>query len=129
MAEAIAKRIARSDELRNTITSLGTPILVPDGTELIRGPFIRIPEIPGHNDVALDDAAKERWADKGWVDLRPANLARWQGRFSAMLAAVEAGPLSGSAAVPEDVYTTDDIDVGPVVAWIFAHELGGYRVK
>ena len=33
--------------LRDTITSLGLPILSADGMTLLRGPFLRIPEIPG----------------------------------------------------------------------------------
>jgi hypothetical protein len=76
--------LERDTNLRYTINSVGLPILTPDGQSLIRGPFIRIPEIPGVNSVKLTKACVDKWAAKGWVDLRPKNFAHWRERFTKM---------------------------------------------
>jgi hypothetical protein len=58
-----------------------------DGASLRRGPRLRIPEVAGTDVVTVSAVDRDIWADKGWVDLRPANFARWQRRFAAMHAA------------------------------------------
>src|SRR5215472_5360718 len=60
-------RLIQSEEFAQmcqTITSLGLPILQPDGRQLIRGPLIRIPERiePG---VLVTEEAVDAWAQKG----------------------------------------------------------------
>jgi len=105
------------------------PILTPDGKTLIRGPYIRIPEIPGANSVKLSAAGVDKWATKGWVDLRPQNFERWHERFSIMSRRPQRLDEQGSAAVKREAYPYDDIRVGAVVAWIFNNEILGYRIK
>ena len=46
--------------VRRTITSVGLPILSPDGRSLVRGPYVRIPEIPGHEEVEITPASVRR---------------------------------------------------------------------
>ena len=116
-------------ELCQTITSVGLPILVPDGTALVRGPFIRIPEAPGTNNVPLDAAAVEQWAAKGWVDLRPQNMDDWLERFRRMQREAQRLRGRGSAAVSREAYLSDEISAGAVAGWIFNNEAGGYRIK
>jgi hypothetical protein len=115
--------------LRDTITSLGIPILHPDGATLDRGPFIRIPESPTGAALAVTPAERDRWAAKGWVDLRPANFTRWQQRLRAIRAAHPGKGQPGSAGVTPETTVTEAIETGTVVAWVLANELGGYRIK
>ncbi len=115
--------------LRQTITSVGLPLLTPDGCALIRGPFIRIPEAPGQNRVPLTPENVEQWAAKGWVDLRPRNFARWRERFNRMEREAHKLRGRGSAAVTRQAYLSDDISIGAVVGWIFNNEMGAYRIK
>lgn len=134
-AESIAHTlydfVTHNDNVRQTITSIGVPILAPDGRTLIRGPFIRIPEHPGLDPLTVPVAPGDidTWANKGWVDLRPTNCARWRARFEAMSAMRRQIRLKGSAAITRQGYTSDDIRIGTIVGWIFSNEEDGYRIK
>lgn len=70
-------------EARGYILSIGIPILTSDGCRLLRGRKIKTPPAKGGlTEVSLDDPARvETWVHEGWVDLRPANLARWKERM------------------------------------------------
>ena len=132
--EAVAAEIERhlgwDDNLRHTINAVGLPILTPDGGSLMRGPFIRIPEVAHVESVGLTPESVEKWADKGWVDLRPSNFARWQSRFREMGRGAARLRESGSASVTRDAYLSDRIEPGAVVGWIFNNEENfGYRIK
>ncbi len=129
LAAEIFALIERDDNLRHTINSVGLPILTPDGRSLIRGPRIRIPEIPGVNSVSLTDENVDQWATKGWVDLRPQNFERWRERFAIMSRRPRRLDELGSAAVKRETYPHNDIRVGAVAAWIFNNEILGYRIK
>lgn len=113
--------------LCDTICSLGIPILEADGTTMRRGPRIRIPERVGETTVPMSAADRDRWAAKGWVDVRPANLALWQRRFTAIAAAGPTKSDTGSAAVNAGTSETERIRAGAVAAWVLANELGGRR--
>ncbi|MBZ0275258.1 MAG: hypothetical protein K8I60_03900 [Anaerolineae bacterium] len=113
----------------NSMTSIGVPVLLPDGKGIIRGPRIRIPEIPGVTEVPLVQAEMDCWAAKGWVDLRPANFVLWQERFQTILKFRERYRGRGSASVSRQVYIYDDIRIGEMVGWIFNNEQVGYRIK
>src|SRR6266487_4603781 len=116
------------DQMCQTIISLGLPILLPDGSQIIRGPRIRIPERiePG---VRVTEEDVDAWAQKGWVDLRPPNMALWQERFEKMEKSRQDIRGRGSAAVTIEGYIYDNICIGEVVGWIFNNERDGYRVK
>lgn len=134
-AESIAAhlyaRIENDANLRRTITSVGVPILCPDGQQLIRGPFIRIPEVPETDicAVPIGEGDVDAWAQKGWVDLRPENIAVWQERFRRMEAFRKRMRMKGSAAITRSGYLYDNIRPGSIVGWIFNTEEGGYRIK
>jgi len=129
LAAALFALVQGDAEVRQTIVSVGLPILTPDGLSLIRGPFIRIPEAPGANSVPLTPETLDRWASKGWVDLRPSNLRRWHERFTKMRRQAQRLRGRGSAAVTREAYLGDEISAGAVVGWIFNNEEGGYRIK
>jgi len=126
---AAAGVLDRVPGLRDTITSLGLPVLGPDGATLWRGPFLRIPEVTGEAEVPVGPGDRDRWAAKGWVDLRPANYARWQERFRAMHAARAGAAQPGSAGAAPETTLSEHIETGSAVAWVLANELGGYRIK
>ena len=122
--------LVRADaNLRQTIVSVGLPILTPDGQARIRGPSIRIPEVPGKNSVPLTPENVEQWAAKGWVDLRPRNIELWRERFSRMQREVQRLRGRGSSAITREAYLSDDISIGAVVGWILNNEMGAYRIK
>jgi hypothetical protein len=129
LAADIFALVEADADLRQTITSVGLPILTPDGCRLIRGPFLRIPEVPGTNVVPLTPENLDAWAAKGWVDLRPSNLERWRVRFARMRRESQRLRGRGSAAVTRQAYLSDDIAIGAVVGWIFNNEMGAYRIK
>jgi len=132
--EAVSKRLAESLEgsvVARQAVSIGIPILLPDGRHFLRGPTIKVPEIKGKSRVApmTGGGDLDRWARRGWIDLRPANMQRWQKRFAQMDRAREELTRKGSAAVSRRTYLPVGFKIGDVVAWIFNNEMGGYRVK
>jgi hypothetical protein len=129
IAEALYRYLQRHDQLRQTITSVGLPILAPDGAHIFRGPWIRIPERADTNRVPLSPEDIDRYARKGWVDLRPENFVRWRERFEKMQRAQQQVRGRGSAAVTMQAYLEEEIHIGDVVAWVFNNEEIGYRIK
>ena len=79
--------------------------------------------------VELTPASVDKYARKGWVDLRPENFARWKERFEQMHHARKLVRGHGSAAITKETYLTDEISIGDVVAWVFNNEAIGYRIK
>jgi hypothetical protein len=128
-ARALADHLEIS-KVRLLAPSIGIPILLPDGRTVLRGPRINVPEAPAHRSVVtLEDDAVDRWARKGWVDLRADNLARWQDRVRRMSKARRDLRDAGSAAASIHAYLPSELEIGEVVAWIFNNEMGGYRIK
>ncbi len=131
-ADEIAARwaavIEDRPEIADTITSLGLPILLDQGT-VLRGPFIRIPEVAGTDRVEIGEGDLDRWADKGWVDLRPSNARRWRERFRLMREARLGSAQPGSAGITVAGYLPDQLQIGTIAAWVLANEHGGSRVK
>ncbi len=133
VAEEVFKKLDRDKWLCNTIVSVGLPILIQtaNGKALIRGPYIRIPEEKNRNDAdILGPEDIEKWATKGWVDLRPRNMEIWQERFKQMQQQTGHVRERGSAAFTHKAYLSDQIQIGAVVGWIFNNEPEfGYRIK
>ena len=130
VAQQVAEGIADSLVGRQAV-SVGIPVLLPDGQSFLRGPLIKVPEIKGRNKVAPLSSADDldRWARRGWIDLRPSNMARWQDRFRQIDAARQELARKGSAAVSRETYLPAVLKIGDVVAWIMNNEMGGYRIK
>ncbi|MFQ5616970.1 MAG: hypothetical protein ACE5GO_11005 [Anaerolineales bacterium] len=129
ISDALGAYLQENPRVRNLITSTGGAILHPDGKTLLRGPFMRIPEVAASDTVALRDGDIDKWAKKGWVDLRPENMACWQDRFWHMRRARQRLHGKGSAAVDRKAYLFNKIFIGEVVGWVFNNEIGGYRIK
>jgi hypothetical protein len=116
------------DPMCQTIVSLGLPILLSNGGQIIRGPHIKIPERI-ESEVRITEEDVDAWAQKGWVDLRPRNMALWKERFEKMESSRLQIRGRGSAAVTLEGYIYEDIRIGEVVGWIFNNEHEGYRIK
>jgi hypothetical protein len=129
ISSALNNFLHENPNIQDIITSVGVPILRPDGRTLLRGTFIRIPEVAGLNEVPIEAGDLDHWADKGWVDLRPKNMQRWIERFKVMGRARQALRGKGSAAVDREMYLYNEIKIGEVVGWIFNNEMRGYRLK
>lgn len=130
MARQLAEALDSSGVAR-TAPSIGIPVLMPDGGRILRGPRINVPEPEGHETAVqwTDRAQLEAWARRGWIDLRPSNMASWQARFRKMLDSRAQLRATGSAAANIQTWSADSFEIGEVVAWIFNNELEGYRVK
>lgn len=131
-SEACTALITRDAELRARILSIGIPILLPDG-KLLRGPEMKIPPYKEEARESLGVEAIERWAQAGWVDLRPANFQRWRDRARAVIEELDRLPAgdSSSRRFEDREYwrPDDDLPVGRMAAWILGVEDGGARVK
>lgn len=129
VSAALVNYLEENPVVRNTITSTGLAVLLPDGVTLLRGPFLRIPEVSDRAEVQIREGNIDQWAGKGWVDLRSSNMAVWQERFVQMERARQQARGKGSAAVEREAYLFDKIFIGEVVGWVFSNEMGGYRIK
>lgn len=129
---AAAERILTEDvALREQITSIGIPILLPDGKTFWRGPTIAYPEIPGESLVTVNEVAFEHWVSKGWIDLRPKHFDWWQ-ELMQRIQRKRQEQISrndeGSAAFTRKFYASDEIRIGDIVGWIFNNEEMSYRI-
>jgi hypothetical protein len=128
ISETLYQFLLDNELLRTQITSIGVPVLAPDGRQLIRGPRINIPESIYH-EVAVDDSRIDAWARKGWVDLRPSNFQVWQDRFQRMRRTQHMLHTRGTSSVTMKTYLPETIEIGAVVAWLFNNDEKGYRIK
>ena len=129
ISERLNDYLEYNKDLRNTITSIGIPILLPEGKTLLRGPDIKVPEDPSEKSLPIDDDKIKKWAEQGWLDLRVENIERWQDRFSKMLESAQTIHLQGSAEITMEAYRSKEIRIGEVVGWIFNNEEKGNRIK
>jgi len=119
-------------EVRDTIVSVGIPILLPDGATYLRGPEIKI---PGYDPAVGPHPASaeeiDAYAAKGWVDLRGRSLLRWAERLDHLVASRRGGSAGASDSMSQESYGRDDFRIGEVVAWVFANEpeFRGFRIK
>ncbi|HEY3294381.1 MAG TPA: short-chain dehydrogenase [bacterium] len=134
VSQKMLQVIEQDKKLRATIISIGVPILLPDGKRILRGPEVKIPAYSGSNEISIENPALvDEWADKGWVDLRPSNVKRWQSRITAFFTTAGAGaPVDTSSAFPWErmvLGSGEDNFAGKIVTHIFIEEEKGRRIK
>ena len=133
LSERLEAFVRGSEEARIRMLSVRIPILLADGRTLLAGRQVAVPSARAE----LTPARLERWAHEGWVDLRPAEMGRWQGwlcQLREQMIRESANPGSGSQFTRQftDDATwemRDDLAIGEIVSWIFNHVEGGYRIK
>lgn len=128
VSEATYSFLLEEDGLRTVITSIGVPILCPDGRRLLRGPRINIPE-SNYREIEIREGDVDIWARKGWVDLRPENFLIWQDRFRRMQRTRHMLHTRGTSSVTMKTYLPESIEIGAVVAWLFNNDMEGHRIK
>jgi hypothetical protein len=114
------ERVVRETEpmVRRQILSVGIPILLANGEHVLRGEKVVVPPEDRGADIAY----------RGWVDLRPANLALWITR-AREIAAVESDPRTGSSARWTAIDPDAPIEPARMAVWVFEEEDEGYRIK
>ncbi len=133
MAGALEAVIAGNERLRSAILSVGVPILLPDGRRYLRGPVVLIPHHAVKNEFEVTPEALDGWCDRGWVDLRPENMRRWQGWFGELIRQKDQRPADETSSrfdFDEDYFDPDrEINPGKMVGWIFINVDKGKRTK
>jgi hypothetical protein len=130
--ESLSARVValiKVHSIKDLITSIGLPILMPDGATILRGPFISIPESASASIPIRTSADIDGWAEQGWVDLRAKNFQRWIERFKKMYTTQQLYFREGSAEHDRTTYIYKEIHIGEVLAWIFNNEMDGYRIR
>jgi hypothetical protein len=111
-------------------TSIGVPILYPDGKTLLRGPVISAPPYRRfRRRVPVSATTLDGYAGT-WVDLRPERVRWWLDMFRGMHESrySRLGEGWATARVNRATYLSDTIEIGNVVAWIFSTQDQGFRV-
>jgi len=121
------------DKFRNEAISVGIPVLMPDGKNLLRGQLMKIPVFGAETELEINPENIEKWADAGWIDLRAQNWELWISRLNALIEEAELIPEDDTSSlhVRTRQYWNyfETIDVGKVVSWIFIREEKGNRMK
>jgi hypothetical protein len=121
-----SRELMSTDALfRSDILSVGIPILLPDGDQVLRGP--RLAFLPDTDGEPPDPA----WANRGWVDLRPISWERWRERCNGYVERVlEArGAEHGSGADLDVRARSGEVRPGALAAFVFRYEDEGERMK
>lgn len=122
--------VRQQSELASEILGVGLPILLADGS-LLRGPQVIVPA--DCDRVEVTPERLESWVHDGWVDLRPANCARWKTRFERLHEEVGAIPAHDSSSrhvrTRRFWHNEGDIQPGKVVGWLLSTEEHGGRFK
>lgn len=138
ISQQVTELLRRNQELRARILSIGLPILLPDGERLWRGSTMHIPT---DNQRALVTRPQpsdiQRWANDGWIDLRPANWQQWQRRIQSALddhAHQDTSDTSSYYARGHYYWeTTPDgkhpLIISKLVSWVYRTEAKGSRMK
>lgn len=120
-----ASRLLKEDAtLRSDIVSIGIPILLADGDGLLRGPWVSV-------EPERDTEFSPEWANRGWVDLRPASWTDWRRRCTEFRDRVAnaLGPEHGSGVDLDVRSRSGEIRPGALAAFVFRYEDAGERVK
>lgn len=133
LSEKMYQYLDEDPELKREIISIGLAILLPDGRNIVRGPELKVPKVKEAGPIGVTDEIIDKWANEGWVDLRPSNVQEWIDRSANIIqeAISIAEDDNSSLHVRTKQYWNDfgDIDIGKVVSWIFLREEDGKRMK
>lgn len=125
MRSGVEAYLEANPRIVSLVVTIGIPILRErDGRlRLTRGPRVNIPVTPPDGSpVPLDGAAIERYAQAGWVDLRPRNFELWAERIAKLTRSRPDIVKNGSAAFDLTKYSRDRFVPGDVVGWLFTNE-------
>jgi hypothetical protein len=130
VADRLVALLEETPRLASEILAVGLPVLLPTG-EILRGPEVIVPARCEEERVTPERL--ETWAEAGWVDLRPANCARWIERFGRIHEEVcRIPPEDTSSRYLRHARFWDEakrIQPGKIVGWILSVEEQGARFK
>ena len=133
LATQMESEILNNQELRSTILSVGTPILMKDGKTFLRGPDMSEPNFEGRTVLDITDDNIEKWTSGGWLDLRVVNIKKWQDRLSALGDDMEKETKQDYSSYyfrnRRFLGGTQRMDIGIIVNWVLEYEDMGYRIK
>ena len=133
LAEQIESELLNNQELRATILSVGTPILLKDGKTFLRGPDMSVPNFEGRTVLPITPDNVNKWTNDGWLDLRVANIVRWQERLAALESDMEKETKRDFSSYyfrnRRFLGATERMDIGIIVNWVLEYEDKGYRIK
>lgn len=133
LATAMEKSILENQELRSTILSVGTPILLKDGHTFLRGPDISEPNFEGRTVLEVNESNIEKWTAGGWLDLREKNIIKWQERLAALNSDMEKETQKDYSSYyfrnRRFLGGTRRMDIGIIVNWVLEYEDKGFRIK
>jgi hypothetical protein len=128
VAAALDRLVREDRELANQVVAVGIPILLASG-ELLRAQRVIVPADAADEPVTPEQV--DAWAHDGWVDLRPANCARWVERFRAIGREIDSIPESDSSSryLRGRGFWDAGIQPGKIAGWILSVEEHGARIK
>jgi len=133
LAQAMEKEILSNKELRSTILSVGTPILMSDGQTFLRGPDMSVPNFEGRTVLDINPVNVDKWTNDGWLDLRVKNVIKWQERLAALENDMEKETQQDYSSYyfrnRRFLGATKRMDIGIIVNWVLEYEDQGYRIK
>lgn len=123
VADRAGQLLSDDARLRSDIVSIGIPILLSDGEGILRGPTVSVEPDAGDT--------RASWADRGWVDLRPASWSAWKKRCADFRdRVVEAPGAAHGSSIDLDVRSrSGEIRPGALAAFVFRYEDAGERIK
>lgn len=133
LATLMETELLENRELRSTILSVGTPILLKDGKTFLRGPDMSEPNFEGRTVLEINPANIEKWTSGGWLDLRASNVKKWQERLTDLSSDMEKETKQDYSSYyfrnRRFLGATQRMDIGIIVNWVLEYEDKGYRIK
>lgn len=133
LAAQMEAEILSNKELRSTILSVGTPILLKDGLTFLRGPHISVPNFEGRTVLDITPENIEKWTSGGWLDLRKSNIIKWQERLASLGDDMEKETKQDFSSYyfrnRRFLGATQRMEIGIIVNWVLEYEDKGYRIK
>lgn len=140
LSERCLKTITEDSFLRQSSLAVGLAIVLPEN-KILRGEQLAIPsqwEYPEKGDVSLQQF--NHFADKGWIDLRPANMKVWIERLQELQKEIadckeentHGQVETGSSTIRNQIFWEQAVEkgnLGSFVSWIFLKEDNGERIK
>ena len=136
MQQKVESWLSSHPRVESLVATIGIGVLREGNGNpvLTRGPRLNIP-VPAADGqpIPMDDAAVERYANVGWVDLRLSNFNRWRERLMRITAVRPDIAADGSASFGLGSYMPRDFIPGDVVGWLLTTEtdemgIPGHRI-
>ncbi len=130
IADRLMKLLDDDPLLTSLATSVGIPILCPDGRTLLRGPMISAPPYRKfRSEIDITPEKLDQYVGT-WVDLRPSRVAWWLETLAHMeeSRSTRDGESWATARVNRSTYFSEQIEIGSAVAWILSNQDEGFRV-